>query len=159
VLLAIAVSVLAVGGFVLGAYLAGDLHQPLQVVLGAIVAIGLANFSNYVRKQAPWRRVALRRIQYYSNPPTRPDGTAWALLPDEALPAAWTVLSKAHLWTGNSGARLASSPEDAPGLCNRVFIVKSDATRREGDLGAAESAAAALAEAGIRARVNNIDVP
>ncbi len=39
------VPALVIGGFVAGAYLANDLHDPLRVAIGAIVALGPGQVS------------------------------------------------------------------------------------------------------------------
>lgn len=158
-LLSLAVPGLAIGGFVLGAYLADDLRQPVRVVLGALIALGPGQLlSGFVWRRKPWRLLAARRLAVYSTPPRRPDGTAWLLVSDEDLPLAWRVLSRARLYSGNAATRMGAAPPDAPSLCNRVSIIKSDALRKPGDRGAAESARAAFAAAGIRARIDGVDV-
>jgi hypothetical protein len=57
---------LAIGRFVGGAYLAGDLHKLLFVALGAVVALGPGQLvAGYVWKRQPWNRLLLDRLLTY----------------------------------------------------------------------------------------------
>jgi hypothetical protein len=62
------VPVLAIGGFIAGAYLAGDLGHPTQVALGAVVALGVGQLlSGYIWRNRPWRKLIEDRLSSYEH--------------------------------------------------------------------------------------------
>jgi hypothetical protein len=149
---------IAVSGVVVGGYVGSDFHQPIRVIAGALILLGFGQLSHGVWRRQAWRRLATRRLAVYSAYPTGPDGSAWALVGDTDVDLVWRVLARAGLWTGNR-ANLGAAPSDAPTLRNRVFITRADALRKPDPRGAGELARGAFRTAGIRARVDNVDVP
>jgi hypothetical protein len=60
---------LAIGGFVAGAYIAGDLHDPARVVLGAIVALGPGQLvSLSIWRRRPWDALVASQLWSYEKP-------------------------------------------------------------------------------------------
>jgi hypothetical protein len=73
-LLVTLVPALAIGGFVAGAYLANDLHDPLRVALGAIVALGPGQLTAaYIWRRRPWRTLLEDRLLSYEHFDPPPD--------------------------------------------------------------------------------------
>src|SRR4029077_20417400 len=66
------VPLLDVGGFVAGAYLAGDLHHVILVALGAVVAVGAGQVATAcVCHGRLWRRLVLDQLATYEQIPRR----------------------------------------------------------------------------------------
>ncbi len=60
---------MAIGGFVAGAYIAGDLHDPARVVLGAIVALGPGQLvSLSIWRHRPWDALVASQLWSYEKP-------------------------------------------------------------------------------------------
>jgi hypothetical protein len=65
----ISVPLLAIGGFVAGAYIAGDLHDPARVVLGAIVALGPGQLlSLSIWRRRPWDALVASQLWSFEKP-------------------------------------------------------------------------------------------
>lgn len=60
---------MAIGGFVAGAYIAGDLHDPARVVLGAIVALGPGQLVSLpIWRHRPWDALVASQLWSYEKP-------------------------------------------------------------------------------------------
>ena len=114
------VPLLAVGGFVAGAYLAGDLHRVLLVALGAVVAIGAGQFATaYVWPRRPWRRLVLDRLATYEQIDGALDLNT--MIRSRDFEAACRALRAAKL-NPVSCTRVPRPPDDAPDLDLKLNI-------------------------------------
>ncbi len=67
--LLVLVPLLAIGGFVAGAYIAGDLHDLVRVVFGAIVALGPGQLlSLSIWRRRPWDALVAGKLWSYEEP-------------------------------------------------------------------------------------------
>jgi hypothetical protein len=155
----LAVPVLPVGGFVAGAYLAGDLHRVSRVIAGALVAVPAGWLSAYIWTRKPWRTLLDRRIVWWSIRTDQEGATAWALLRERDWDLALKTIRRAKVFAPPAATRLSKPPEDAPELCMSVLLSRPPALLKHGAPGAGAQARDALSKAGIRGRIEGIDVP
>ena len=95
------VPVLAIGGFVAGAYLANDLHDPLRVAFGAIVALGPGQLAAaYIWCRDPWDALIANRLWSYER--RDPPGDLNAMIRRAGFGLAARALRRAKLnpWGG-----------------------------------------------------------
>jgi len=148
---------LAVGGFVVGAYLAGDLHHVILVALGAIVAIGAGQIATaYVWPRRPWRRLVLTRLATYEQIDGPLDLNA--MIRSRDFEAACRALRSARL-NPVSCTRVPQPPDDAQDLDLKLNIGRSSRWHPPGSPDTYMLVRRCLRAAGIRARVAGEDLP
>jgi hypothetical protein len=114
------VPLLAIGGFVAGVYVAGDLHSLGRVVLGAVIALGPGQLlSLYVWQRRPWDKLVAERLWTYEKPDGPGDLNA-IIKPDDFLPAA-KALRRAKLCP-RGGTHMPTSPPGAEGLTLKLIV-------------------------------------
>ena len=114
------VPLLAIGGFVAGVYIAGDLHSLGRVVLGALVALGPGQLlSLRVWQQRPWDKFIADRLWTYEKPDGPGDLNA-IIRPEDFLPATH-ALRRAKLCPCG-GTRMPIAPPGAEGLTLKLFV-------------------------------------
>ncbi len=89
------VPVLAIGGLVACSYMAGDLHDPLRVAGGAVVALGAGRFSALLWRRRPWRTLIEDHLWSYERPD--PPGDLNAMIRRADFIPATNVLRRAKL--------------------------------------------------------------
>jgi hypothetical protein len=150
------VPLLAIGGFVGGAYLAGDLHRFGFVALGAIVALGLGQVpAAYIWRRRPWDALITTRLWSYEQ--VNAPGDLNAIIRRTDFILACRALRRAKL-NPYGATRLPQPPPDAPDL-DLKLIVKRPACWHAPD--APEiyvQVRDCLRAAGIRARVAGEEV-
>lgn len=152
-----AVPLLAVGGFVAGAYLAGDLHHVVLVALGAVVAIGAGQFATaYVWPRHPWRRLVLDRLAAYE----QIDGVLDlnTIIRSSDFEAACRALRAAKL-NPVSCTRVPQPPDDAPDLDLKLNIGRCSRGHPPDSPDTYVLVRRCLRAAEIRARVAGEDMP
>lgn len=149
------VPILAVGGFVAGAYLAGDLHRPLRVMLGAIVAIGLGQGAAYLWRRREWDRLIVERVWTYEQIDGPQDLNALVRRAD-FIPAC-RALRRAKL-NPVGCTRMPTSPPDAPDLDTKLIVGRSACWHSDDAPELLDQIRACLRAAGIRARVGGDDI-
>jgi len=115
-----AVPLLAIGAFVAGLYIAGDLHSVWRVVLGAIVALGPGQLlSLRIWQQRPWDRLIADRLWTYEEPDGPGDLNA-IIRPEDFMPAT-KALRRAKLCPCG-GTHMPTAPPGAEGLTLKLFV-------------------------------------
>jgi hypothetical protein len=151
------VPLLAVGGFVAGAYLAGDLHHVILVALGAVVAVGAGQVATaYVWPRRPWRRLVLDRLATYE----QIDGVLDlnTIIRSRDFEAACRDLRGAKL-NPVSCTRVPQSPDDAPDLDLKLNIGRCSRGHPPESPDTYVLVRRCLRAAEIRARVAGEDLP
>lgn len=114
------VPLLAIGGFVVGVYIAGDLHSVARVVLGAIVALGPGQLlSLRIWQRRPWDKLITDRLWTYEKPDG--PGDLNAIIRPEDFLAATKALRRAKLCPCG-GTRMPTAPPGAEGLTLKLFV-------------------------------------
>jgi hypothetical protein len=114
------VPLLAIGGFVAGVYVAGDLHSLGRVVLGAIIALGPGQLlSLWIWQRRPWDRLVAERLWTYEKPDGPGDLNA-NIQPEDFLPAS-RALRRAKLCPCG-GTHIPTSPPGAEGLTLKLIV-------------------------------------
>jgi hypothetical protein len=117
------VPALAIGGFVAGAYLARDLHELLQVVIGAVVALGPGQWlSRYLWRRAPWRTLVEDRLWSYERPD--PPGDLNAMIRRADFIAAARALRRAKL-NPVGGTQIPAAASGVPDLDLKLIVHRS----------------------------------
>jgi hypothetical protein len=149
------IPVLAIGGFVGGAYLAGDLHQFVRVALGAVVALGPGQLvAGYVWRRRPWDRLLLDRLLTYKQIDGPQDLNA--LIRRADFVRACRALRRAKL-NPAGGTRVPSHPE-VPDLDLKLIVGRSAHWHPPGSPELFAQVRECLRAAGIRARVGREDI-
>jgi hypothetical protein len=146
---------LAVGGFVGGAYLAGDLHRPAGVALGAVVALGVGQLAaSYLWRRRRWERLLLDRLLTYEQIDVPPDINTMIRRAD--FIAACHALRRAKLnpYGGTRGQPLP----DAPDLDMKLIVARSAHWHPPDSPEISVQVRECLSAAGIRARVAGQDI-
>ncbi len=119
-LLLATVPLLAVGGFVVGVYIAGDLHNFWRVLLGAVVALGPGQLlSLYIWQRRPWDKLVADRLWTYEELNGRGDLNA-IIRPEDFLRAT-KALRRAKLCPCG-GTHRPTAPPGAEGLTLKLFV-------------------------------------
>jgi hypothetical protein len=114
------VPVLAIGGFVAGVYVAGDLHSLGRVVLGAIIALGPGQLlSLWIWQRRPWDKLVAERLWTYEKPSGPADLNA-IIQPADFRPAS-RALRRAKLCPCG-GTHMPTSPPGAEGLTLKLIV-------------------------------------
>jgi hypothetical protein len=151
------VPLLAVGGFVAGAYLAGDLHHVILVALGAVVAIGAGQLATAcVWPRRPWRRLVLGRLTACE----QIDGSLDlnTMIRSRDFEAACRALRRARL-NPASYIRILQPPADAPDLDLKLNVGRSSCWHSPDSPETYVLVRRCLRAAGIRSRVAGEDLP
>ena len=144
------------GGFVAGAYLAGDLHRPARVLFGAIVAIGLGQGAAYLWRRRQWDRLVVERLSTYEQIDGPQDLNALVRRAD-FIPAC-RALRRAKL-NPVGCTRMPTSPPDAPDLDTKLIVGRSARWHSHDAPELFVEIRECLRAAGIRARVGREDLP
>jgi hypothetical protein len=150
------VPLLAVGGFVAGVYLAGDLRHVILVALGAVVAIGAGQVATaYVWPRRPWRGLILDRLASYEHY----DGVLDinSMIRSRDYEAACRALRRAKL-TPVSCTRVPQPPDDAPDLDLKLNVGRSSRWHPLDSPDIYVQVRQCLRAVGIRARVSGEDL-
>jgi hypothetical protein len=114
------IPVLAIGGFIGGAYLAGDLHQVARVALGAVVALGPGQVvAGYIWRARPWARLITVRLSTYEQ--LRGPQDLNAMISSEDFVPACRALRRAKL-NPTGGTRMPEGLPDAPELDLKLIV-------------------------------------
>lgn len=114
------VPLLAIGGFVAGVYIAGDLHSLGRVVLGGAIAFGLGQLLYlYIWRHRPWDKLIANRLWTYEEPDGPGDLNA-IIRPEDFLPAT-KALRRAKLCPCG-GTHMPTSAPGAEGLTLKLFV-------------------------------------
>jgi hypothetical protein len=114
------IPVLAIGGFVGGAYLAGDLHHVAWVALGAVVALGPGQVvAGCIWRRRPWDKLIRERLLTYEQIDGPQDLNAMIRSVD--FISACRALRRAKL-NPTGGTRLPEGPPDAPELDTKLIV-------------------------------------
>jgi hypothetical protein len=107
------VPALAIGGFVAGAYLANDLHEPLRVAIGAIVALGPGQVAAaYIWRRRPWDTSIANRLWSYERRDPPGDLNAMIRRADFGLAARALRRAKLNPWGGTHVPSVVSGISD-----------------------------------------------
>jgi hypothetical protein len=146
---------LAVGGFVGGAYLAGDLHRPAVVVLGAVVALGAGQLAaSHLWRRRRWERLLLDRVLTYEQVDGPPDLNTMIRRAD--FIAACHALRRAKL--NPYGGTLGQPLPDAPDLDMKLIVARSAHWHPPDSPETFVQVRECLRAAGIKARVAGQDI-
>jgi hypothetical protein len=152
-----AIPVLALGGFVGGVYLAGDLHHIARVALGAVVAVGAGQVATaYLWPRRPWRNLIVDRLATHEHYDGALDINT--MIRSRDYEAACRALRRAKL-TPASCTRVPVSPEDAPDLDLKLNIGRASRWHPPDSPDIYLQVRQCLRAAGIRARVAGEDLP
>ncbi len=114
------VPLLAIGGFIAGVYLAGDLHNFWRVLLGAVVALGPGQvLSLYIWQRRPWDKLLTNRLWTYEEPNGPADLNA-IVRPEDFLRAT-KVLRRAKLCPCG-GTHMPVAAPGAEGLTLKLIV-------------------------------------
>jgi hypothetical protein len=147
--------VLAIGGFIGGAYLAGDLHDPLRVAGGAVVALGLGQLAAYIWRRRPWDTLIANQLWSYEHFDPPPDLNAMIRTADFDLAAR--ALRRAKL-NPVGGTRVPSAASGAEDLDLKLLVQRSARWHPEGSPELHVQIRNCLRAAKIRARVAGEDL-
>jgi hypothetical protein len=112
----------AIGAFVAGAYLAGDLHHIALVVLGAVVALGPGQVAAaYIWRRRPWDTLITTRLWSYEQIDGAQDLNAMIRREDFVL--ACRALRRAKL--SPAGGTRVPPLRDAPELDTKLIVGRS----------------------------------
>ncbi len=150
------IPLLAIGGFVAGAYLAGDLHHVALVVLGAVVALGPGQLTAaYIWRRRPWDRLIVSRLWTYEQIDGAQDLNTIIRSADFDL--ACRALRRAKL--NPSGCTHVPQPlADAPDLDTKLIVGRSAHWHSSNAPDIFVQVADCLEAARIRARVAGKDI-
>jgi|NGEPerStandDraft_6_1074524.scaffolds.fasta_scaffold24537_2 hypothetical protein len=150
------IPVLAVGGFVAGAYLVGDLHRVALVVLGAVVALVLGQLdAAYIWRRRPWDQLILSRLWTYEQVEGAQDLNT--IIRRRDFERACRALRRARL-NPVGCARVPQPPADALDLDTKLIIARSAYWHEPNAPEIFVQVADCLAVARIRARVAGKDI-
>ncbi len=150
----VSIPTLAIGGFVGGTYLAGDLHHPSQVALGAVVALVPGQIAAHIWRRRPWDRLLVDRISTYEQIDGPQDLNAMIRLAD--FTSACHALRRSKL--NPAGATRVPSLPDAPDLNLKLIVGRSARWHPADSPETYVQVRECLRAAGIRARVAGEDV-
>lgn len=151
------IPLLAVRGFVAGAYLAVDLHNVILVALGAIIASGAGQVATaYIWPRHPWRRLVLSRLATYEHSDAPLDLNT--MIRSAEFEVASRALRGAKLNQASS-IRIPRPPDDAPDLDLKLNVGRSSRWHPSGSPETYVLVRRCLRAAGIRARVAGEDLP
>ncbi|HUZ69813.1 MAG TPA: hypothetical protein VMU65_08895 [Candidatus Saccharimonadales bacterium] len=135
------------------AIVALEIHSVLLVVAVAVVAaVALAVLWD----RRSWWWVLVHRQAAWLDGPMSVE-MAWLNLRPEDHRAADFALRRAHL-NGRAGNRLHQGPDDALDLNFQVHVRRPDVATRHLDATVSDATRATLRRAGIRARIDGVDV-
>jgi hypothetical protein len=146
---------LAIGGFVVGAYLADGLHDPVRVALAAIVTLSAGQCTALLWRRRLWDALLITRLCSYEA--VRTPGDLNAVIRSADLVRASRSLRRAKLYPVGS-SRLPEGLPGAPDLDLKLIVSRP---RRWHAPDAPETYVLVrdcLRAAGIRARVASEDV-
>ncbi len=145
----------AIGGFVGGAYLAGNLHQLALVALGAVVALGSGQLAAaYVCRRRPWDRLLLDRLLTYEQIDGAQDLNAMIRRAD--FVAACHALRRVKL--NPYGGTIVPPLPDAPDVDLKLIVGRSAQWHPPDSPEIFVQIRECLRAAGIRARVAGEDI-
>lgn len=150
------IPLLAIGGFVGGAYLAGDLHRVTLVALGAVVALGPGQLvATYIWRRRPWDRLIVNRVWTYEHIDGAQDLNA--IIRSADFVRACRALRRVKL--NPSGGTRSPPPADAPDLDIKLIVGRSACWHASNAPEIYVQVRECLRAAGIRARVAGEDIP
>jgi|GEM_PF-4556277 len=150
------IPLLAVGGFVGGAYLAGDLRDVALVVLGAVVALGPGQVvAAGIWRRRPWDRLIVSRLATYEQIDGAQDLNTIIRAADFEL--ACRAVRRAKL-SPSGCVRLPVPPADAPDLDTKLIVGRSSHWHAPDAADIFVQVADCLEAAKIRARVAGKDI-
>jgi hypothetical protein len=151
----VSIPAFAIGGFIGGAYLAGDLHQLALVALGAVVALGPGQLiAAYLWRQRPWDRLLLDRLLTYEQIDGPQDLNT--MIRNHDFVQACHVLRRAKL--NPYAGRHVPPLSDAPDLDLQLLVGRSACWHPADSPETFVQIRECLRAAGIRARIAGQDI-
>lgn len=151
----VSIPALAIGGFVGGAYLAGDLHCIALVALGAVVALGPGQLAAaYLWRRRPWDRLVRDRLLTYEEIDGPQDLNTMVRKADFIVASHALRLAKLNPY----GGRHVPPLSDAPDLDLQLIVARSKRWHPSGSPETFVQIRECLKAAGIRARVAGEDI-
>ncbi|MGO9321729.1 MAG: hypothetical protein ACLQBY_13135 [Solirubrobacteraceae bacterium] len=117
------VPILAIGGFVAGAYLADDLGDPVRVAVGAVVALGAGQLAAAcIWRRRPWHNLIAGRLASYER--LDPPGDLNAMIRRADFPLAARALRRARLnpW---GATQVPAAVSGVPDLDLKLIVYRS----------------------------------